>query len=974
MAFSSPRIRTGYSFRKAVGKLEEVADRLEEVGHEFMPMTDRASTFGFHRWAKLAEKRGRKPVFGVELAVSDDPTAKKPNFDYWTFIPESSLRPIHELIERATIQFRYQPLLTKEQALSARGVRVISGKRTLIEPQAGSATPVLFGLGPSAPRALVRRALAVSAPLVAVSDNVYSAPGDAGFYDLLCGREAEDQTYDQFIQNEEQWLASIAHHQLPDSVIEEALANAKELCAQQTATLLKARLPIPDRPKPLKDMCVDAAEGMGVDLNDPVYAARLDREIGLITDKGYDDYFYIVADICQWARERMFVGPARGSSCGSLVCYLLGITTVDPIPHGLIFERFIDINRDDMPDIDIDFSDQNRHLVFDYIRGKYGAEHVARLGTVAFYHPRSILQEAGAGLQIPRWKCENVADTLIERSSGDSRALDTLLDTLKEMPAGQVLLRDHPEAAIMPRFEGHPRHYSQHAAGVVISDQPISEFVAVDHRTGATMCDKKDAEDGYNLLKIDALGLTQLSVFEDALRMAGLPIDHLESLPLDDPAAFEVLNKKQWSGIFQFNGMALQSLANQTRVNCFEDIVAITALARPGPLTSGGASEWVYRKNGWDPRTKQEAKITYPHPLFEPYMNETYGVVMFQEQVMEIGRNVGDLSWADVTALRKAMSKSLGKEYFDQFGDRWKDAAEKKGIDRGVLDKVWDELCAYGAWAFNKSHSVAYGLISYWCCWMKAHHPFEFAAATLSHESNPDKQRQLLREMAKEGFGYVPVDPVHSIDKWTIGIRDGKKVLVGPLSNVKGIGPKLVQQSMGARRRGEPLPDRALKLLNNPKTPIDDLYPIESRIKTLMPNPMDRNILTPITKTGDISEEHTEDMTYLVCGVAEVIAPRNENEPMMVARRGYRLTKGPVESLNLQIKDDSGVIYCKIGRYDYEKWGKSIVERGRAGKAIYAVKGSAMAGRRFIMANAVKYIGDMENEEEHQPERATEDG
>src|SRR5690606_10574706 len=194
---------------------------------------------------------------------------------------------------------------------------------------------------------------------------------------------------------------------------------------------------------------------------------------------------------------------------------------------GLIFERFVDINRSDMPDIDIDFSDQQRKQVFKYIEEKYGQEHVARLGTVAMFQPRSALAEVGMGLSIPKWKCDAVAESMIERSSGDSRALNTLEDTLKSMPAGQRLLDEHPEAAVVSQFEGHPRHFSQHAAGVVVSREPVSKFVAVDHRTGATMCDKKDAEDGYNLLKIDCLGLTQLSVFVDALDLAGLPHEHL---------------------------------------------------------------------------------------------------------------------------------------------------------------------------------------------------------------------------------------------------------------------------------------------------------------------------------------------------------------------------------------------------------------------------------------------------------------
>lgn len=286
-----------------------------------------------------------------------------------------------------------------------------------------------------------------------------------------------------------------------------------------------------------------------------------------------------------------------------------------------------------------------------------------------------------------------------------------------------------------------------------------------------------------------------------------------------------------------------------------------------------------------------------------------------------------------------------------------------KGIERSVLDKVWDDLCAYGAWAFNKSHSVAYGIISYWCCWLKAHHPVEFAAATLNHELDPTKQVAILRELHSEGIGYVAVDAELSTDRWQVGYRDGQRVVVGPVQNVKGIGPKLVQQIVSARKRNEPLPPRAAKLLANPVTGLETLWPIKARITKIMPEPAERNILTDITPIGSITEEHEEETTFLVVGVAKTINPRDENETIMVARRGYELKDGPLTSLNLQMEDDTGIIYCKIGRYKYEQFGRMVVERGRPGKAIYAVKGKAMARRRFLMVEAVRYIGDMEVDE-----------
>ena len=962
------KIRTGYSFRQAAGKIEDVMGRLKEVGAGYAPITDRASTFGFYRWYKLAQKNGIQPVFGIEIAVTKELGTKAP-VDYWTFIAQDSLGPLNRLLELATNQFYFQPLLSLDQAIAAKGVSKAMGHRPLVDfddPQSYSSSlnaGVDVMLAPSSSKGVIRRALDAGFRLAASSDNRFIRPGDYHFYETLVGRNSEQLASDQFIQSEEQWRASVLPL-LPDRnelIAELALARSYDIALACKATPEKAHLPEPERPATLEEMCRAAAPGLGIDLSDPTYSARLRKELDLIATKQFEDYFYIVADIVVWARERMIVGPARGSSCGSLVCYLLKITTVDPIPHNLIFERFIDINRNDLPDIDIDFSDQQRHLVFEYIADKYGADRVARLGTVANFHPRSAMQECGAAMGIPKWETDAVADVLIERSSGDSRALDTLLDTLKSTDAGKRLLEQHPEMEIATRFEGHPRHYSQHAAGVVVAERPITDYVAVDARTGATMCDKKDAEDGYGLLKIDALGLTQLSIFEDALEMARLPKGFLETLPLDCPEAFEVLNKQQWAGIFQFNGLALQSLAKQVNVNSFEDIVNITALARPGALTSGGATSWVNRKNYREGRGTRGEKVEYPHPLFIPHLEETLGVVTYQEQVMNIGRDIGDLSWEDVTALRKAMSKSLGKEFFDQFGDRWKAGAKAKGIPPEVLDKVWDDLCAYGAWGFNKSHSVAYGLISYWCCWLKANYPMEFAAATLTHVGDSSKMIQMLREMDAEGIKYIAVDPNKSGRKWSTIIDAGEKKLLGPLTSVVGLGPKTVDAILGARARGEKMPARAQKLLANPVTEVDSLYPITDQINKIMPDPYARNITTPVTRLIDIGEDHTVDTKFLIIGVAKTINPRDENEPIMVARRGYEIKDGLTDSLNLQMEDDSGVIYCKIHRKKFRELGQPIIKRGRPGKSIYAVKGTAMAGARFLMVENVRYIGDMED-------------
>lgn len=1227
-------IRTGYSFRQAAGSIDEVISRLEEIGSKYAPISDTSSTFGFIRWQKAAIKAGMKPVFGVELGVSTDRQEKSTRWDKWTFIAKDSVRPINDLLTLATSQFRFVPMLSIEQAYNADCFKIIGSNPYWVNDEVFDwvvPTENLFvSLSPASSKYATSILLSEGFKFVAMSDNRYPRESDSGFYEVLTGRNASMQTYPQHILSDDEWRKSVAHLGLPENVIESAIKNRDYILESSTAKLRKAELPIIEWPKTIRQLCEEGAVKLKCDIEDPVYKQRLEFELEMIHSKGFQDYFQIVAELVTWARARMSVGPARGSSCGSLVCYLTQITTIDPIPYGLLFARFLDFQRMDFPDIDIDFSDTNRYMVFEHLKEKYGEDKVARLGTVAMFQPRSALSEVGMSLRIPKWKCDAVAESLLERSSGDARALQTLEDTMTTMPAGIRLMEDHPEAKIMTRFEGHPRHSGIHAAGVVIASEPINEYSAVDSMSGATQCDKKDAEDGFGLLKIDALGLTQLSIFEEALHLAGLPMDALEHIPLDDDEAFKVLRDKRYSGIFQFNGMALQSISNQIVIDRLDDIINITALARPGPLASGTAHEWVRRRNGVSP-------ITYPHPSFEPFLKDSLGVFIMQEEIMQIGREVGDLNWDQVTQLRKAMSKSLGAEYFSQFADPFVEGAKRKGItDEVMLRKTFDDMTKFGSWCisgeeeillnksvkgkriwklkeyfklvekprkgrqycpptislfpdgkvrpqkplmvinnglkncitatfsngktltctsnhevivngswleigkanigddvlfctfkkerpnrrkgnkvghiekgynnqrgyaggifreldkftkickennvkcedcgelrermeshhndfaggsirpsdlsrlctschairhrkfsinngdrrekgevgyetenarlvsiedvglkevfdismpehhnfvlnsgavvhncFNKSHSVAYGIISYQCCWLKAHYPFEFAAATLTHQDTPDKQIMLLREMVAEGYDYLPVAKEISTNKWSVAVRDesGKimpvsnvdfmsgnsmkeRILVGPLSSVKGIGPKLSRTIISDRDEGK-YSKRAEKIFENPTTPIDSLFPIRDAFKKIMPDPEERNILTKPTQIGDIVDRKSKLKQYpalVFCTLAK-INTRDENEAVNVAKRGYEIKDGMTTSLNLQLIDDTGQVFGKISRKLYRRFGQEIVDRGGVGKHLYAIKGT-IKNESFIMMmiEAVRYIGEVGGE------------
>jgi DNA-directed DNA polymerase III PolC len=867
-----------------------------------------------------------------------------------TFLAKDNLKSLNQLVHLATSIAAKTPHLRYEDVNNAEGVIKIAGERAQLELLDPSDKDLYMALSPALPKGLYTQAVERKFKFIACSENYYPLAKDKEIYRVALGKRSNTQSYPMYILSDDEWDKSIRI--ASDLHKSKAITNRKKVFAKCNAKLLPAELLTPRKNRTLRELCLDGAERLGINLTDPIYGDRLDRELDLIEEKKFEDYFFIIADLVCYAKTKMIVGPARGSSCGSLVCYLLNITAVDPIPYGLIFERFIDTTRADLPDIDIDFSDARRFEAFKYAEEKYGKDHVARLGTVTLFKPTSALNQAGASLRVPKWMVTKVSDTIVERSLGDARAWQTIEDTLESTDAGRLMIKDFPSMKLAQQMEGHPNSSSQHAAGLLLTQSPILDHVAVHGQTNVAMCDKYDAE-SLNMLKIDALGLTQLSIFERTLELIGEKSvnGYLEKLPLDDPLAFKILNDFKFAGIFQFNGIALQNLVKQVRdINHLDDIIAITALARPGPLATGGANLWCKRRTGREP-------ILYNHPIVEPYLKETLGIVIYQEQVLTMGREIGDLSWAQVTALRKAMSKSLGVEYFNQFGDPWKIGAMKRGMSQGVADKMWDDLCSMGSWAFNKAHAVAYGLVSYYCCYLKAHYPLEFAAATLDAESEPDRQIQLLREMKGEGIDYVDVDPDHSGKLWSIA----NNKLIGPLTSIKGIGPAFVNEIINARKKGIPLRPTIANRLKEAKTDIKTLYPVKAFIERNYPDLESINIVSKVHNLIDIQcGKFGRFEPILAIAIAVRINPRDENEEVNIRRRGGEVVTGPTKYLNMFFRDDTDEIFVKVDRKDFEQYAVPIIERGRPGKAIYAIKGTVPPNFRMISVDRIKYLGDID--------------
>lgn len=895
------RVRTEYSFRKAFGSVE----RYLALSSGAMAMTDNG-TWGHVAFAKAAKNAGIKPIFGVEILVmvgGEQPKVRGAGA-VMAFLArtDEGLRELYQLVSTANDQFYYVPRLSYDQVNAvSEHVWILSGVNANLDKLARRPNVVLE-LSPAG-GAWNRRAAASGWPCVLTADNAYPAPEDRKAYEILAWQNKNTRTTLMHLPDLYTLRAAV-----PEAT-DEMVARTDAIAESCVAHLPRAEMVRPEKLLSLRTMCEAGIAERKLTWTDE-YAARLTRELDMIEEKKFEDYFYVIADLVNEAKRHMLVGPARGSSAGSLVCYLLGITDVDPILHGLMFERFIDITREDLPDIDIDFQDEHRDTMFTYLEQKYGKERVGRLGTVMRYKAKSVMGDVAKELGIPEWEIKAVKDAIVERSSGDARAAFAIKDTLEGLDIGKALVEKYPAFTIAGELENHATNTGKHAAGVVISQTPVRDFCAQSEH-GVLCIDKKDAET-LNMLKIDALGLRTLSVLSDALAQIGRDRQWLLDYPLNDTDAFEVLNAERFAGIFQFEGYALQILTRQMKVHEFNDIVAITSLARPGPLHSGAATEFVKRRTGAEP-------VTHMHALAEPLTGETYGIVIYQEQVMAMGRAIGKLSWEDVSELRKAMSKSLGEEFFNRYWVKFEAGAKEHGIPSGEARRIWERMCTFGSWAFNKSHAVSYGLISYWCAVLKAHYPLEFAAACLRRATDDEQSVKVLRELVRAGFEYTPVDSLKSQLNWSV--VDGR--LLGGLTSIKGLGKAKAADILVRRAAGRGYQPGQAKLLAMPRTPFDDIFEAERRYGDWYRNPKAHNVLSgPVSYIKDLHDTGE----YVFIGRILEKNLRDMNEYGSVVKRGGRVMKGNTQFLNLLIEDDTGSIICKIERRDYVELGKPLIE------------------------------------------------
>ena len=530
------------------------------------------------------------------------------------------------------------------------------------------------------------------------------------------------------------------------------------------------------------------------------YKDRLEYEIKLIQEMGYPGYFLIVADFINFARKNGIpVGPGRGSAAGSLAAYSLGITDIDPIHYKLLFERFLNPERKSMPDIDVDFCTEGREKVIEYVSEKYGKDHVAQIITFGRLQAKAVVRDVARVLAFPYGDADRIAKLIPD-------ALKMTLDkALKEEPRLKALMKDSPAVADLIEtarvLEGLTRHASTHAAGIVISDRPLVEHLPLyvgNNKETMTQFDMTWVEK-IGLVKFDFLGLKTLTVIDRTVKLIeksrSSALD-MATIALDDQATFEMLSRGDTMGVFQLESSGMRDVLTKFKPSVVEDLIAILALYRPGPLESGMVDDFINRKHGKTP-------IEYPLPELEAILKETYGVIVYQEQVMSIATSLADYSLGDADLLRRAMGKKKPEEMADQ-KSRFEKGALKNKIDPEKAAYIFELMEKFAGYGFNKSHSAAYAMVTYQTAFLKTHYPAEFMAAQLSCESgNTDKVTLYISECRNMGIEILPPHVNESFQDFHV--KEGK--IVFGLGAVKNVGEGAVNSILEARGQGGPFCD-----------------------------------------------------------------------------------------------------------------------------------------------------------------------
>lgn len=843
------------------GTPEHHAARSAELGMEAQAVTEHGNVSSYVQHEKACNKHGIKPIFGLEGYTGPIDMRDTHNTRKWHLtilaMDEVGLSNINQLVTRSWAEGFYQwPTITgdmlvdhsdglivtsgcadsklacdllggkgrekgsvKDARRTMAGFKELFGDRFYLETQAFPELERTHAIN----QWYAEESRRTGIPLLATQDVHYPSAEDRHIQSILhtAGRggvsvEVTEANWEYNIPlthplSDKFWIKRLLGTGLSKAEAAQALANTGEVAGRCNVSLPKAtnlKFPLPDGQTTKEVIWAWLRDGwryraktnMRMQADPTGYHERLKYEMDLIEQKGFFDYFLMLSEATRWCKDRgIAVGPARGSAAASLACYLLRITEIDPIPFpSMLFERFIDLNRTDLPDIDLDFDDERRHELVQHMADVYGADHVGNIGTFTKYKGKNSLEDVARAYNIPKWVIEPVKDLVVERSGGDSRGDATLEDTVSMFPVATEVFAEHPDLAYAYRLEGNYRGMSVHASGLAVCNEPLTDNMAYytkeDKKSGdirqVLSVDKYDAE-YLGIMKADFLGLSNMGMIGRALKIIGMELDdmYVVANPTlhEDPEIIDAFRRNDVDGIFQFGGEATRIVNGDVKPDNFLELCDINALSRPGPLHSGSTADYINIKHG-------RMQPIHMHPVVDEITIHTKYCIIYQEQILKLVREVGGFDWVHAQEIRKIISQKHGEAAFNMKEEMFiEGAARLHGMNREQAKQIWRRLATAGTYAFNAAHCVSYSMLAYWTMWLKIKHPKAFYAASLAKAGDQkDKRYKLLRAATKAGFEIVPPSPKTLSETWDApGYQKnpGKAKITAGLRQVPGIGP-----------------------------------------------------------------------------------------------------------------------------------------------------------------------------------------
>jgi len=853
MKFTHLHVHSHYSLLDGLAKIDELVKRAAELEMDSLALTDHGSMYGAIEFYQKARKAGIKPIIGVEAYIAyEHMQDRRPNIDdkrYHLTLLSYNNEGYHNLIRLVTKAhlegFYYKPRIDKDALRQyAKGLIALSGcfsgeiPRAIQMKKPDAALRLtheyqdIFGKDnfylEIAPhfnypdqRAVNAQLAALSqktgSRLVATNDIHYVNPEDAEAQDILVSVQTRSPMEDENRLTMKEANLSMRSAQEMASLFPEhpeAIAATEEIAGRVNFSIELGQNKLPRFSVPaghnaesyLEKLCLENLPRRYGSVTQAM-RERLGYELAVIKQTGLASYFLIVHDFVAWAKERgIVVGPGRGSAAGSLVSFLLGITNIDPLKYNLLFERFLNPERVSMPDIDLDFTDTRRDEVIEYVAQKYGRDHVAQIITFGTMAARAAIRDTGRALGMPYSFCDQIAKMIpFNPTQGEKSGwLKKCLANVREL--GEAYQRDPEVKRLIDsamKLEGVARHASTHACGVVISPEPLVDHVPLQYATrhGAQKTDGNNqavvtqyemhAIEDLGLLKMDFLGLRNLTIVENTLdlirRLHGAEIN-IEKIPLDDPKAFAIFQRGETTGLFQFESSGMKRYLRDLKPTELEDLIAMVSLYRPGPMEL--IPSYIRRKHG-------QEKIEYLHPKLEPILKNTYGIGVYQEQMMQIARDLAGFTLPEADTLRKAIGKKI-KLLLGQQREKLVSGMLKNQIDRRTAEQIWELFPPFARYGFNRSHAACYALIAYQTGFLKARYPTEFMTALLAAEgSDVEKIAFFVEEARTMGMEVLPPDVNESFENFTV-VGAGK-IRFG-LGAVKNVGANIVQAIIAERK------------------------------------------------------------------------------------------------------------------------------------------------------------------------------